>query len=452
MITNGKEGLKIVAETGGSWNWVLLGPNPEALPLAGGGAGGVDDMRECIRKTEDECDQANLYGVLRMEFGTGKIAKRKFVFVRASKLDDTWKAPERKAGRATLVGHGHAGALVGVMEEAINEFCHTIARVEVHSVDELTLELVLDKLSKASQADSDIITMAKYQEALTEFQKTVQPVAFTREVRAVEAVLANRAPKPEVYEAKEEGAEHEEKAAEAAAPTEGEELRPLSAPETASIILSDDQASNYKEGSLVICFSSSTQQWLDDGVVIKVLPEDGVHDQMQLTAGSIKVCYNNRKTFKWLLPEQIEQFVKPSGRPRPPQSLYGDLFKETHNWITSWHVRYFDLSKGYLQWWPSKEEAKQGCKPNGSLYLSGMEMNLEGTVFRIRTRTSQGIVYAFDATTAESADAWKAGLVAHEEYCRALAKYFAEKSGSGGEGDAVTEQINKKLDAEPEAA
>merc|ERR1719384_2814136 len=191
----------------------------------------------------------------------------------------------------------------------------------------------------------------------------------------------------------------------------------------------------YKRGDLVFVFSNAAKQWLDDGIVVALLQEAGEHDGLSLPKDSVKVQYNNRRQFKWVTPVQVKQYVKPSKRPVPPPTLLGELLKETHNLISQWHVRYFELSKGYLQWWMSSDDAKNGAVPNGSLSLIGLEMTVKDTVMYIRTATSKGMIYAFDATTIESVTKWSDMMKQHEEYCRKMQTHLTQRATEMEQGD-----------------
>lgn len=78
--------------------------------------------------------------------------------------------------------------------------------------------------------------------------------------------------------------------------------------------------------------------WHDDGVIIEVIDEACKRDGFALPAGSMKAQYNNGRRYKWVTPVQAKDFLKKSTRPVPPPPLTGELFKETHNFITEWHV------------------------------------------------------------------------------------------------------------------
>lgn len=207
----------------------------------------------------------------------------------------------------------------------------------------------------------------------------------------------------------------------------------IDAPETTSkpavgkALRPRDKFRKYVRYQLVNVYSGNRKCWIDDGIVVEVLDHDGTHDDLQLPAGSVKIQYNNQKTFKWLSPNQFPDFVRPSKRPRPPPTLAGELYKETHGLFTKKHVRYFDLSKGYLQWWHTLNDAKKGTKPHGQLCLAGMELKVQGTKFWIRTKNSQGVVYCFDATSPDAVQVWIEGLKKHEDFCSKLQDYFTKQ-------------------------
>lgn len=57
---SGEDALKEVANPNGVWDWALVGPNPQKLPLVAGGAGGLKELRSAIDK------QCRSFGLLRM--------------------------------------------------------------------------------------------------------------------------------------------------------------------------------------------------------------------------------------------------------------------------------------------------------------------------------------------------------------------------------------------------
>lgn len=167
-------------------------------------------------------------------------------------------------------------------------------------------------------------------------------------------------------------------------------------------------------------------EWHDDGVVVEVLLTSCVHDGLSLSIGTIRVQYGKFKCFEWIAPEGAGKFLRPSDRPAPPPALIGDLSKETHDWIfTEWHVRHFELNRGLLQWWMCVEDAKRGVKPNGSFALLDFQMLPKGTAFLVRTASSKGTTYHFDAGAPENAQRWFTALRLHADYCERLRKWTA---------------------------
>merc|ERR1740121_2812943 len=346
-------------------------------------------------------------------------------------------------------------------------------------LDDLSLDEVLDKVQKASTADADLLTKDTYWEAMEEWKKAhpelvtmIAPEAAADDQAMTEAVAAEifekefapsaeaaqptrddseahvekfasadgdgankgpvspadmSPPDPALPHAKSFPAKAVEGAAEAVAAAAAEAGKPA-APAAQAKPEEPEDLPKYKRGDLLFVYSNAAKQWMDDGIVVAVLQEAGEHDGLSLPKESVKVQYNNRRQFKWVTPLQLKQYVRPSKRPAPPPTLLGELLKETHNWISQWHVRYFELSKGYLQWWMTSDDAKNGVVPNGSLSLTGLEMTVKDTVLYIRTATSKGMFYAFDATTAESVGKWSEMMKHHEEYCRKMQTYLTQRA------------------------
>merc|ERR1712238_607022 len=151
----------------------------------------------------------------------------------------------------------------------------------------------------------------------------------------------------------------------------------------------------FVKGDVVEVLSTSTGKWHDDGIVLQVLDAPEKQDGLDLLAGSVKIQYQNDHRLKWVPPCHLSQCLRKSQRPRPPKALTGELYKETHSFFAEWHKRYFQLKRGWLQWWVSREDAAQGIKPNGQLDLQGMELGAAATVFSLRTTSSKGRVYHF---------------------------------------------------------
>jgi len=459
MITNGRDALKEVAEKEGRWNWVLVGPNPDVLPLVGGGSGSVEEMRECLAKQEAEQKAekqfANFYGLLRLRFGSGRMGRTKYVFVQASRFDEnapqeeeeTAARPGLKRGNTmSAVRHGQAMSQRGAMEKALLEFVHFAAKIEATSLDDLVIGNVIEKVQKVSTADADLLTMESYLIACEEFRAAHPELSKQLPESAPNEKVMSSLCAAEIFET--ELAPTAEAAQAIRDDDEGEGAKPseaAAAPQSPSQAKPEEPARpKYKRGELLFVYSNAAKQWMDDGIVVAVLLESGEHDGLSLPKDSVKVQYNNRRQFKWVTPAQLKQYVRPSKRPVPPLTLLGELLKETHNWISQWHVRYFELSKGYLQWWMTSDDAKNGVVPNGSLSLTGLEMTVKDTVMYIRTATSKGMIYAFDATTTESVMKWSEMMKQHEEYCRKMQTYLTNRATEMEQGDNASSGQGKE--------
>jgi len=137
----GREALRAVAEGIGIWNWLLVGPDPLELPLASGGPGSVDEMREYLRVNEEQV----LYGVIRLGFGAGRLKRVKHVFVHAIGA----KVPAIKRGR-------HNAARAGV-EQAMAQRVTLTTSIQLTRVEELTLETLVEKVTQVSVVDQDVL-------------------------------------------------------------------------------------------------------------------------------------------------------------------------------------------------------------------------------------------------------------------------------------------------------
>merc|ERR1719416_384544 len=72
----GEDAMHEVAKEDGVWDWALVGPDPEKLPLAAGGHGRVEDMQAVLSNFPI------LFGLVRLSFAPaeGKTV-HKFVYV-----------------------------------------------------------------------------------------------------------------------------------------------------------------------------------------------------------------------------------------------------------------------------------------------------------------------------------------------------------------------------------
>jgi len=141
LFTGGREALQALRDPEGSWNWMLLRPDPQSLPLVSGGVGSIEEMRECLAEHEDEV----LAGLLRMSFGDGRLRRTKHVLV---------LAVGRRAGP---VARGRIASARKPLERALAEFVHISCTMEVASSEDLTLEEVIDRVRRAAHIDDEVL-------------------------------------------------------------------------------------------------------------------------------------------------------------------------------------------------------------------------------------------------------------------------------------------------------
>merc|ERR1719189_3357012 len=89
-----------------------------------------------------------------------------------------------------------------------------------------------------------------------------------------------------------------------------------------------------------------------------------------------------------------------------------------------WHERYFELNKGFLQWWVSEADARHGIKPNGTVYLLGLKQTFAEKVFKVTAVGTKGVVYSFSADNDEHIVEWMDRLWAHASYCEEIKNFL----------------------------
>lgn len=406
MFFTGAEAFEEVAKEDGAWNWALVGPDENELPLCGGGPGSVDEMRSAMGNAPFS------FGLLRMNFGTGPYSKAKFVYVEASTMDDNTGAQFTQRER------GQAAAKGPLMKKAIEKFTHAAITLQLTRTEDCNLENVFDKIKKSSNADADIVTLETYNAAMAEFKD------FHTELDAEEK-MEEQAEKAVEEDAPKAQAAEEEVETEAKKPAE-----PEVQPGTATAAEAEEPTRQrkmfklFKTGDKVMIFSEK-KMWHDDGTVADVMAEAGESDGFTLPANAMKVEYDHGRLYKWVLPHQTTDLLRPSLRPSQPPVLIGELGKETHNFFTTWNTRYFELSKGFLQWWEKVDDAKKGTSPNGLVSLLGLRMRLRENVFNIKSASTKGTIYSFKAATSEEAEKWTLALQQHCTYAEDMGKYVA---------------------------
>lgn len=139
LYNSGRDALKAVALPLGQWNWVLLKPDPDALLLVEGGAGSVDEMRDCAIAHDKEV----LFGLLRMGFGVGRLRRTKYIFVQAI------------GSQVPAFTRGTVAATRAKMEKAMAQFASSSVAVEFDDPADFSLEKVIDRVRQASVIDDD---------------------------------------------------------------------------------------------------------------------------------------------------------------------------------------------------------------------------------------------------------------------------------------------------------
>jgi outer membrane biosynthesis protein TonB len=456
FFETGREALKDVTDKKGTWNWVLLGADENELPLAGGGSGFVDEMRECLQTIGD----AVVFGMLKLTFNKnnlqdggnqGEVQTFKWVMVFAT-LDE--------GSTMSAVQRGKALSKKPAMEKVLKGFATVTCILEITEAADLTLDVVVQRVKKVSVLDGElmvpeIVSRASPQasskadappqveevemieevyEESPESHAPEEPPAPSSETPAVETTTepakdeSEPAPSPTEEEPKEEEKAEAPPETTQPDPTPEEpkaETKPDEAPKTEA---SAEKKTGVKVGDLVDIGSHTEGKWFTDGIIEEVrVNASTTHEGKPLPAGCGKIVYNAGSRGKWLQPEALNDrsVVKPSIR---PTTFTGFLKKETHNILSEWHVRYFELKDGYLTWWITLEDARTGVKPQTSLELVGLQMKApaQSSKFSIRTASSKGVVYNFDAATGAGyhpVEEWAANLRQHAAYANRMYKF-----------------------------
>lgn len=398
-VFDGHEAFAEVAKKEGLFNWALCGPDPETLPLSAGGGGGVYEMKEALEKL------TNSFGLLRMTFGVGPKAKTKYVFIHASNVDD-----EEEYGSHRISPKERAAAMQkhSKMEKVIDGYTRVACRVELTSMKDCTAEYFCERLARTYFSDADDLTEESYHLALQVFLEEHPAAVQEEELQHVVEQLAEYMP-----------------AAEEEVIVPEPDLRPgLRTEEEPSRLRK--KVKLFKKGDRVIVFSSKKTGWHDDGDIVETMEEGGSRDGFSLPAGSVKAQYACGRKYKWVTPAQVGEALQKSSRPPAPRPMTGEMLKENHNLFTEWHSRHFELSKGFLQWWTSPEDAKDGAPPKGTVSLLQIQKLQQGSKFKMQTASTKGVIYNFDAQTVENALEWLECMETHAAYCELMRDHLAE--------------------------
>ena len=61
LYESGRDALHAAGDPKGEWNWALVGPDVQTMPLLGGGSGSAEEMREFIEENPDSV----MFGLVR---------------------------------------------------------------------------------------------------------------------------------------------------------------------------------------------------------------------------------------------------------------------------------------------------------------------------------------------------------------------------------------------------
>jgi len=394
----GKDALEEVAKEDGVWNWALVGADPETLPLSGGGNGGVEEMQSAVGRYPQS------YGLLRMMFKADDgtyMAKHLFIHASDATASTAFSAVQR----------GQAAAMEPKMHKIMHTFVSFSVTAQFQSKEECVPELMVEQLRsviRGMAVGADLLTLERYHSAMEDFRKQSNEEEEKQVIARVMEHLA--APAPQIIDAA--------KFEEAEAPAVEEKTR-----QRRSI-------KPFEKGDPVNVWSARLSNWVTDGEVGEMTKETIMEHGYKIRAGSVKVFYDNGSKFKWVPPSQIGEYLKRSLRPKSPPTMTGDLELQQYTWLFPfWGTVYFEISRGYVQWWATETAAQNNDIPMGSLLLLNFEYQVMDNVFRIKTSSARSSVYSLRAESGEVATDWVDALSDHAKYCEACREFFEAQRG-----------------------
>lgn len=405
--SSGEEALREVACEGGAWNWALVGPDPECLPLSAGGAGGIDEMRDAVGKS------SHSFGLLRATFGIGEDATTKFIFIHAS--SDGNAVGRRFSARA----FGQAMMTAPTMEAAILGFSPCSAKLRIRCEEECTIEELVEKLlTTARGGDAELISVQSY-------QATAACDGFDSE-RLLE-----------------EGEEGEDAAAQ---PEQEPDPEACSRSRTqAGTFSTEEDATSSEPMHPALCSAggaTSSRSCAGDDAV-----REAFRTRLDTTPAELALLEATKAALEEMETSRCGAKAMPETRPAPsaipsaappgevgllrsrsrerpsidlevPEPVMGQLLMRMHGWfVTWWQPLRFQLSRGFLEWWPSEEEARSGAAPSGSMRLQGLQQQDGGASFKLRVGGKDGAIHSFQADSEEEAKSWVLAIWRHAGYC-----------------------------------
>lgn len=186
--------LKDVGRAHGTQNWALVEPDVEKFPLLDFGGGGVD---ECRAKALEHKDKV-LYGMIRLVFGEGKMARPKWIFIHVIGPD----CPVVKRGRWNALRPG--------MEKKFEKLANISSSISDLDAVDLTAETLEAELKKCSVADNDVKASRGTVIDTKKFKKKLEGNAGDAAVQAAAAAAAGLEASGEAQHEEEEEQQQEE--------------------------------------------------------------------------------------------------------------------------------------------------------------------------------------------------------------------------------------------------
>jgi hypothetical protein len=189
-IFSGDEAFKVVAKVDGAWNWAMVAPDEQTLPLIGGGAGSVEEMKDCMVQHQAESSESNFFCLIRLTFGTGSLRRNKWAFIHLACFDEEAhdrRLEEAQAGatasrepgmhkgprrpRKSMIMHAKEMGKRGTMEQTIKQYANVTASIQISDLDDLHDEYIVNRVREKSTVDSEDVDITKFRLALAEHQK-----------------------------------------------------------------------------------------------------------------------------------------------------------------------------------------------------------------------------------------------------------------------------------------
>jgi len=201
-------------------------------------------------------------------------------------------------------------------------------------------------------------------------------------------------------------------------------------------------------GDVVEVYSGKRQKWFLDGQVTESVDETCVMDGSKVRAGSVKVIYDHGMTFKWVPPQQWEECLRPSPRPKPPEVIATMVVKEGSSWLVRSEKQVFaEMNQGFFQWWESPVDAEECQDPEYSMYLLGLQVSRLSNILKLQTGSDQISLKMADENEAAL---WERALAKHATYTAEVRRFYENKmarrsSSFQTEGDLASAIVKKEM-------